>query len=395
MIEHDDSSPEELNESEATEESKVSDTFFRHYEDRFESDFRRAFRDVTRRADDEEGISLDPKSLYRALFLPQDDADPGDTVRESFRALAESTEEAEAVLKRTWMIMATNFIDYRMKNGRDPEDVSALQEMLEEYSALLNDVYLDMSRNVELEIPEVDREAEDYFKIIGKFREYSLQECPQELKERLRIFTCFRGIPVDSSADVINVGEFDVTFRVSPTQAAILQRMGLALIESPLHGTAYRAYSNHVDPAACEVTFSHFIEHDEPMERRRFRRVRPERPVAASVVKGSEEFTGMLFDVSAVAAAVFLRNVDITPLSEGDEVELNVWLPRLSTSGELHLSIPAQIRSVQSGIKEDADARRVVLDIPGDEDVFDQICRYIVDAQERSLRESTGAELTD
>lgn len=389
MTEHDDSSSEE------TQEAKVSDTFFRHYEDRFESDFRRAFRDVTRRDDDEEGISLDPKSLYRALFLPQDDADAGNTVRESFRALAESTEEAEAVLKRTWMIMATNFIDYRMKNGRDPEDVSALQEMLEEYSSLLNDVYLDMSRNVELEIPEIDREAEDHFKVVGKFREYSLRDCPQETKDRLRIFTCFRGIPVDSSAEVLKVTELDVTFRVSQTQAAILQRMGLALIESPLHGTAYRAYSNHVDSAACEVTFSHFIEHDEPMERRRFRRVRPERPVAASIVKGSDEFTGMLFDVSAVAAAVFLRNVDLAPLSDGDEVELNVWLPRLSASGELHLSIPASVSSVHYGIKDDPNAHRVVLDIPGDERVFDQICRYIVDAQEKSLRESTRTELTD
>ena len=389
MTEHDDSSSEE------TQDAKVSDTFFRHYENRFESDFRRAFRDVTRRDDNEEGISLDPKSLYRALFLPQDDADAGNTVRESFRALAESTEEAEAVLKRTWMIMATNFIDYRMKHGRDPEDVSALQEMLEEYSALLNDVYLDTSRSVELEIPEIDREAEDHFKVVGKFREYSLQDCPQEFKERLRIFTCFRGIPVDSSAEVLKVTELDVTFRVSPTQAAILQRMGLALIESPLHGTAYRAYSNHVDAAACEVTFSHFIEHDEPMERRRYRRVRPERPIAASVVKGSHEFTGMLFDVSAVAAAVFLRNVDLAPLIDGDEVELNVWLPRLSASGELHLSIPASVSSIHFGTNNDPNAHRVVLDIPGDEQVFDQICRYIVDAQEKSLRESTGARLTD
>ncbi len=389
MTEHDDSSSEE------TQDAKVSDTFFRHYEDRFESDFRRAFRDVTRRDDNEEGISLDAKSLYRALFLPQDDADAGNTVRESFRALAESTEEAEAVLKRTWMIMATNFIDYRMKNGRDPEDVSALQEMLEEYSALLNDVYLDMSRNVELEIPEIDREAEDHFKVVGKFREYSLRDCPQETKDRLRIFTCFRGIPVDSSAEVLKVTELDVTFRVSPTQAAILQRMGLALIESPLHGTAYRAYSNRVDATACEVTFSYFIEHDEPMERRKYRRVRPERPVAASIVKGSNEFTGMLFDVSAVAAAVFLRNVDLAPLRDGDEVELNVWLPRLSASGELHLSIPASVSSIHFGTKEDPNAHRVVLDIPGDEQVFDQICRYIVDAQEKSLRESTRTELTD
>ncbi len=389
MTEHEDSSSEE------TQDSTVGDTFFRHYENQFEGDFRRAFRDVTRRDNDEQRISLDPRSLYRALFLPQPDDDSRNTVRESFRALAESTEEAEAVLKRTWMIMATNFIDYRMKNGRDPEDVSALQEMLEEYSALLNDVYLDMSCNVELEIPEVDCAAENHQQVVEGFREYMLEECPQEHKELLRIFTCFRGIPVDSSAKVTKVSDLDVTFRVSPTQAAILRRMGLALIESPLHAMAYRAYSTHVNAGTCEVTFSHFIEHDGPMERRQHRRVAPERPVEASIIKGADEFTGMLVDVSAVAAAVFLRNVNLAPLDEGDEVELNVWLPRLSTSGELHLSIPAHVNTVHSSVEADPNAHRVVLNIPGDKKVFDKISRYIINAQERSLRESTNAELSD
>ncbi len=389
MTEHDDNS------SEATQESKVSDTFFRHYEDQFESDFRRAFRDVTKREDDHDGISLDPKALYRALFLPHNDADACSTVRESFRALAESTEEAEAVLKRTWMIMATNFIDYRMKDGRDPDDLGALQEMLEEYSALLKDVYLDMSRNVELEIPEIDRSGEIHQQVVAGFLEYKIAECPQELKKRLRVFTCFRGIPVDSPAEVVKISEYEVTFRVSPTQAAILSRMGLALIESPLHAMAYRAYSTRVDVENCQVTFSHFIAHDEPMERRHHHRVRPERPVEASIVAQGDEFTGMLIDVSAVAAAVFLRNVDLAPLKEGDAVELNVWLPRLSASGELHLTIPAHVSALHAGAEGDPKAHRVVLSIPGDEEVFDQICRYIVDAQEKSLRESTSTELAD
>ena len=261
--------------SEETQDSKVGDTFFRHYEDRFESDFRRAFRDVTGSENDTGEISLDPKSLYRALFLPEQGGDRGDAVRASFRLLAAYTEQAEAVLKRTWMIMATNFIDYRMKNGRNPEDVGALQEMLEDYSRLMNDVYLDMSRNIEVEIPEIDLASERYQEIVNGFREYTRETCPQELKERLRIFTCFRGIPVDSLAEVTDVDELEVVFRVSPTQAAILQRMGLALVESPLHAMAYRAYSSKVDPASCQVTFSHFIEHDEPVERRRHGRVRP------------------------------------------------------------------------------------------------------------------------
>jgi hypothetical protein len=381
--------------SEETQDSKIGDTFFRHYEERFESDFRRAFRDVTGREDDDGEISLDPKSLYRALFLPQQADERGDAVRESFRSLAAYTEQAEVVLKRMWMIMATNFIDYRMKKGRNPEDVGALQEMLEDYSALMNDVYLDMSREIELEIPEIDLASGEYQQVVKGFREYTEETCPQDLKERLRIFTCFRGIPVDTLAEVVDVTDFEVVFRVSPTQAAILQRMGLALVESPLHAMAYRAYASRVDPGSCQVTFSHFIEHDEPLERRSRDRVRPERPVETSIVKGAHEFTGMLVDVSAVAAAVFLRNVDLYSIHEGETVELNVWLPRISASGELHLSFPARVRKVHSAVEDDPNAHRVVLDIPGDEKIFDKICRYIVDAQQRNLRALSCAEPTD
>jgi hypothetical protein len=87
--------------------------------------------------------------------------------------------------------------------------------------------------------------------------------------------------------------------------------------------------------------------------------------------------------------------VNLAPLNEGDEIELDVWLPRLSSSGELHLSIPARVSTIRSSVEADPNAHRVVLNIPGDKKVFDKICRYIVDVQERSLRESTIAELSD
>lgn len=373
---------------------QVSDTFFRLYEDRFDDDFRRAFRDVTLQ-DDDDGIALDPKALYRALFLPGEIADAGDTLRASFRALAEATEEAEAILKRTWMIMATNFIDYRLKNGGDPEDVNALQDMLEEYSTLLNDVYLDMSRSIELEIPKINRVNEEYRQVVDTFREYMLTDFPEEVGERLRIFTCFRGVPVDSPAEVVSVDALDVTFRVSPTQAAILGRMGLALVESPLHGLAFRAYSSHVHVPACEVTFSHFVSHDEPIERRKHDRVRPERPVEATIIKNDSEITGMLLDVSAVAAAVYLRNVDISMLSEGDEVKLNVVLPRFSSAGEFEMCIPGRLGIIDSGFEDDPKAHRIIVEMPGDAKIFDQICRYIAEQQSQNLRASAGAEPAD
>jgi len=240
------------------------DSFFQDYEGRFESDFRREFRDATGMAADDDAIELDPRALYHALFLPED-ASAADAVRASFKRLVEATEDAEVILKRTWMIMATNYISHHMKHGGRPGDVGCLQEMIQGYSKLLNDVYLDTSQNVALEVPEINRNPDSYRQVVDDFRRYMRADCPGDVKKDLRVFTCYRGIPIDSPAEVVGVDGLSVTFRVSPTQSAILGRIGLALVESPVHDTAFRAYSSAIDASRGEVTFSHIIRHDAPL----------------------------------------------------------------------------------------------------------------------------------
>jgi hypothetical protein len=370
------------------------DNFFQDYEGRFESDFRREFRDATGMAADDSTIALDPRALYRALFLPKD-ASAADAVRASFKRLVEATEDAEVILKRTWMIMATNYISHRMKHDGRPGEVDVLQDMIECYSRLLKDVYLDMSRSVELEVPEIDRNPDSYRQIVDEFRRYMLDDCPGDMKKDLRVFTCYRGIPIDSPAEVVSVDDLSVTFRVSPTQIAILGRIGLALVESPLHDIAFRAYSSAVDASTREVTFSHFIHHDAPLERRRYRRFKPERPVEATVHKGGYEFTGWLHDVSAVTAAVFLRNVDLSPLSDGDPVELEVILPAISSAGEIQMKIPGKLRNIDSHVDGDPDAYRVLVMMSANVKLYDRISRYITRRQVQELRTLTAAEAED
>jgi len=367
------------------------ENFFQDYEGRFENDFRREFRDATGKAADDGAFALDPRALYRALFLPKDGS-AADAVRASFKRLAEATEDAEVILKRTWMIMATNYISHRMKHGGRPGEVTDLQEMIKGYSNLLNDVYLDMSRNVELEVPELDRNPDSYRQIVEDFRRYTLDDCPLDMKKDLRVFTCYRGIPLDSLADVISVDDLSVTFRVSPAQIAILGRIGLALVESPLHDTAFRAYSSAVDVPAGEVTFSHFIRHDAPVERRRYERFQPERPVETTVHKGRHEFTGWIHDVSAVAASVFLRNVDLSPLVEGEPVELDVVLPAISSAGEIQMKIPGKLQKIQSHIDGDSNAYRVVVAMPANVKLYNRISRYITKRQARELKTLATAE---
>jgi len=363
------------------------DTFFRLYEPSFGNEFRREFRYATGRDSATADVALDSKALYHALFLPDEVADAANAVRASFRQLADSTEEAEAILRRTCMIMATDFIDYRLKHGGSAEDVRVLQDMFEEYSTLLNEVCRDISRSVALEIPEIDVGADGYRKIIQDFRHYLSQSLDEEFKRWLCVFTCFRGVPVDSPAQVVSVSDEGVTLRVSATQVAILGKTGLALVESPVHGAAFRAYSSRVDAAAYEVTFSHFIRHDQPLERRQHSRIRPQRPLPVTIRKASKEFTGWLFDVSAVAAAIQLRNLELAPLKEGDSVELYFALPRIAGAGEISMSLPGRVNMICRNDEDDRQAVRVVVKMPGSAKLCTQISEYVTDRKNRALTE--------
>ena len=46
-----------------------------------------------------------------------------------------------------------------------------------------------------------------------------------------------------------------------------------------------------------------------------------------TVRKGQNEFTGWLHDVSPVAATVFLRNVELSPLSDAEAYRVTVDMP--------------------------------------------------------------------
>jgi hypothetical protein len=357
-------------------QSLGEDSFFQDYEGRFDNDFRREFRHATGMAADDDAIALDPRALYHDLFLPKD-ASAADAVRASFKRLIEATEDAEVILKRTWMIMATNYISHRMKHGGRPGEVDCLQEVIQGYSKLLDDVYLDVSQNLALEVPEIDRNPDNYRRVVDGFRRYTLDDCPGDVKKDLRVFTCYRGIPVDSPAEVVGVDDRSVTFRVSPTQIAILGRIGLALVESPVHDTAFRAYSSAVDTSTGEVTFSHFTRHDAPVERRRYQRFQLERPVETNVHTGRNEFTGWLDDVSAVAAAVFLRDVDLSPLSDGDPVELDVILPAISSASEIQIKIAGKLKNIQSYVDGGAKAHRVIVSTPANLKLYTRISRDI------------------
>lgn len=345
--------------------------FLRDFEPRFTAEFARACRAATGRELREAGIVLDPRGLYRALFLPADAANATGNVRAYLKELAGSTDEAEPMLKRTWMIMASRFVDYGVSNGLDSRDVDALQELIESYSSLLDGVRLEMSQSPSLELPWLELASDDYLNTIDGFRRYLVEDLSDDQRRQLRVFTCFRGIPVDSPAVVVSVGEDEVTFQVSPTQISILSKMGLALVESPVHDVAFRAYSRSVDKRSHQVTFSHFVRHDQPLERREHQRVRPIIPIRACIRRGSKQYTGWLFDASAVAAAILLRDPEAGALAQGDVVELECEWPEVD--GKRKFDLCGRVILIHHHQEEDQDASRVIVRLPGGSKLLERI----------------------
>lgn len=362
----------------SAERGSEFDAFLRCYEPTFCAEFLRTYRHAIGSVRPAADIARDAKTLYHAMFLAREGADAANTVRASFRLLADATDQAETILKRTWMIMATTFIDHRRARGGSAEDVGILQTMIARYSALLNDVCRDTSRSVALEIPEIDIGTDYYRKTVCGFRQYLRDALDDELRQGLCVFTCFRGVPLDSPATVVAVNDDGVTLQVSPAQVAVLSKIGLALVESPVHGTAYRAYSSNVDAAACEVTFSQFIRYDQPFDRRQHRRIRPTHPLPVTMRKASLEFAGWLCDVSALAAAVQFRSIDPDNLRAGDPVELEFGLPKVAGTGGSSLSLPGRVRSIYFNEANDRRSVRVVVQMPGSAKLFAKISEHVV-----------------
>ena len=366
--------------ADATHSSSAAQ-FFAQYSEQFAQDFSQQLRD----AGDGDDAVIDPQTLYKTLFLSGRARPHDEQVRSSFRQLVDQTPNAEPVLKRTWLIMATNYLDFQVKAGGG--DKEGIETLIAEYSQLLNDVYFDASIAAPVTRPDVDTSSDDHRSILKALQAYLN---PDTAIRAPRVYSCYQGVPVECASQVLDVDDDSALFYVNRCQISVLAKVPLALIETPMFDSAMRAYATDVDVDARIARFSYFVPHVGEVERREYMRVTPEQPIEVRLRYGNREVTGRLLDLSAVAVAVYFRNVPLYELTEGKMVELGVVMPKLDNKGKLELQIPGKVSKIAVGMSSDPVATRVIVQMHSDKELFSTVSAYVAKRQTEILRALSG-----
>jgi hypothetical protein len=165
-----------------------------------------------------------------------------------------------------------------------------------------------------------------------------------EALDEVRIVTCYSGVVVEGPARVLHAADHEVILEVGAEQAAALARARLAIVESPVHGTSFRACVATTWPAGREVRLTELVPFKEYIGRRRDSRVVPVHPMLVRLSRDEDEAFGRVVDVSSSALATIVDGRIAGSLASTDvRLVLDVWgeidadprLPDFSVNGRI------------------------------------------------------------
>lgn len=162
-------------------------------------------------------------------------------------------------------------------------------------------------------------------KVVAGFNLYRTPGVCEALDD-VHISTCCSGIVVESPARVLEARGHEVILEVTEEQATALSYTHVAFVESPVHGTSFRASVEYLQPARREVSLSGFEPFKECIGRREYSRVTPVHAMLVRLTRGREEAFGRVLDISAEALAAVINGRSLTRLgSESGLLDLDVW----------------------------------------------------------------------
>lgn len=256
-------------------------------------------------------------------------------------------------------------------------------ELSIEYSDALESAFRDLRGTDALVQPEVDFSSRDYQALLARFKRY--QDPTHQPPAPLRLYTCYRGVPFDSPVEVVSVDEEFVELRVTRRQAKVLAGRGFAMVESPIHGTAFRAFTSDVDQQACCVSFSHFVPHYDLSDLRTHMRVEPRASIPVTLSRETVTITGHLSDLSELAMAIQLREFGATGFTEGMTMDISITVPLIA--GDCAVQTTGIIAKVAPNVFGSFSEQRVIVQMspdPGVKEVFEQ---FIAQRQEEVYAE--------
>ncbi|MBL7048252.1 MAG: hypothetical protein ISR96_01810 [Nitrospira sp.] len=291
----------------------------------------------------------------------------------------------EAVLSRTFLHLTRDVIDNLIKRNSNFTEHSKIMTHIVTLSDLMIEAYFDVSRINIAHKPDIDQETQEYKNLLKVFNKY-ISEAKGENDAELEIHSYYRSIPIQVSAEVKYVGSDSVSFIIHPYEAVSLAQFRIAHLISPHHNATIRAYAKNIDIENKTVELSHFQIIDGPIEQRNYIRVEPHSYVKVAICIGETSISGLLYDISEAAIAVYIRNADLEPYVNDTNVSVACILPDIFETKDLILKVPGTIYKTYKGIKGDKKAHRIVVNLTLTNQLKEQISKYISHRQVEILK---------
>lgn len=209
----------------------------------------------------------------------------------------------------------------------------------------------------------------------------------QELAENeqpLILLNTYRGVPVVTTARIINVSSGYVAVGVHEYQAVCMSLDGNTHVQSDYLDNVYQADAVAVDVLKKQAILTDFIAVEEGVGKRVDVRVRPENPLDVEISGGEFSISGKVADISASGVGIYTLAAYVyedLPLEQDEPVFVDVKLP---TTGSV-VRMPGKVTNLIQ--REGNIIQRIGVRIDAETELGADLQAYISERQESILHE--------
>ena len=230
-----------------------------------------------------------------------------------------------------------------------------------------------------------------YRQLVAAFNVYRSSYILAESVPLPKIHTAFHGVPFTCNATVLEVGHRDVTFSMERLQAKVVERTGISLILSPLHGMTFKVMATAVDAEQGRASFAQFLpQRRGAAEQRTNLRIEPEQSIGVRMRCLGRELEGSLLDVSVVSMAVSFSEAELENIDEGTPVE--VFIPELPPESGLSFQAEGTIIRTMPLADGSSENCGVVVYLRILPELYDRLERYVAVRRLSIIRELSNAD---
>lgn len=205
-----------------------------------------------------------------------------------------------------------------------------------------------------------------------------------EHEQPLILLNTYRGVPVVTTARIINVSSGYVAVGVHEYQAVCMKLDGTTHVQSDYLDEVFQADAVAVDVLKKQAILTDFMAVEQGVGKRVDVRVRPESPLDVEISGDEFSISGKVADISSSGVGIYTLAAYVheeLPLERGEFVYVDVKLP----SDEGVLRLPGEVSNLIQ--REEGVIQRIGVRINADEKLLANLRSYVYKRQEDILHE--------